>query len=177
MKFSTPGIPLYPQESPSLADVRTDEMSKEMREEWMQDAQNQQLGSSGIGQSSAYCLIDLMSNYMGGCVKIGHPLNFTGLIKIVSNFDWNFGVYTLVWTHRHTHVGGFTTKDLRSLRSPSAEHLEFLQGDKRIKRDDPMIWAWRLSRRGFEHGYRAQHHKAGSIGHEAANANALNNMR
>ena len=104
MKFSTPGIPLYPQESPSLADVRTGEMSKEMREEWMQNAQNQQLGSSGIGQSSAYCLIDLMSNYMGGCVKIGHPLNFTGLIKIVSYFDWNFGVYTLVWTHRHTHV-------------------------------------------------------------------------
>ena len=70
LEFSTPGIP----NSPTLADVRTDEMSKEMREEWMQDAQNQCLGSSGIrGQSSAYCLIDLMSSYMGGCVKIGHP--------------------------------------------------------------------------------------------------------
>ena len=212
LKFSTPGIP----KSPTLADVRTDEMSKEMREEWMQDAQNQQLGSSGIrGQSSAYCLIDLMSNYMGGCVKIGHPkfhgfnvgtrlvgwysivaiffspysvpwclvgasivascfqiflkvffhffdshfvcllffLFFEFTFKIINsvfqffsffiflilklsnarfpnNFDWNFGVYTLVWTHP---CGGFTPKDLRS---PSAEDLEFLQGDKRIKPND-----------------------------------------
>ena len=50
------GIP----NSPTSADVRTDEMSKEMREEWMQDAQNKQLGSFGIpGQTSAIDLFTL----------------------------------------------------------------------------------------------------------------------
>ena len=62
-----------------------------------------QLGSSGIrGQSSAYCLIDLMSNYMGGCVKIGHPkfhgfnvgTRLVGWYSIVAIF---FSPYSVPW--------------------------------------------------------------------------------